>query len=98
MLRDILQFDSSVAESVARIQNAARTANLILAVGDGKPGVADTDRYRAFAYSGSKVTVYDDTNLEPYNTTWVSGFVFLDDGYVPRVGAPPPPPRLLNGC
>jgi len=69
LLRDILTFDSTVPASVQRITDATRTATLILAVGNGQAGVPDSERYRAFAYSGTKLSVYDDTNLEPTNTT-----------------------------
>ena len=64
LLRDFLEFDSSVWESVKRIQNANRTCNLILGVGDGKTGAA-----RGFASSAGQLLVFDDTNLEPFNAT-----------------------------
>lgn len=35
LLRDILQFDNSVFDTVARIQSANRTCDLILGAGDG---------------------------------------------------------------
>lgn len=69
LLRDILQFDNDYSDTVSRIQNANRTCDLILGVGDGKNGGA----FRGFAYSASQVEVYDDTNMEPWNdtsTTW----------------------------
>ena len=65
LLRDILQFDRTYTDTVARITAANRTCDLILGVGDGKDGGA----FRGFAYSGSMVEVYDDTNLEPFNNT-----------------------------
>jgi hypothetical protein len=65
LLRDILQFDKTYTDTVARIEGANRTCDLILGVGDGKDGGA----FRGFAYSGSQVEVYDDTNLEPFNNT-----------------------------
>lgn len=52
LLRDILEFDNTVFESVDRIENANRTCNLILGVGDGKAETA-----RSFAYSASEVFV-----------------------------------------
>ena len=36
ILRDILQFDETLNDSIARISNAHRTCDLILGVGDGK--------------------------------------------------------------
>ena len=67
-LRDILEFDRSYADSVARLQNANRTCDLILAVADGKAQTA-----RSFAVSASEIFVFDDTNLQPWNNsanTW----------------------------
>ena len=67
-LRDILEFDGSYADSVARLQNANRTCDLILAVADGKAQTA-----RSFAVSASEIFVFDDTNLQPWNNsadTW----------------------------
>ena len=69
LLRDILQFDASVPAAVSRITNTMRTAALILAVGDGKPGVPDVDRYRTFAYSNTKLTVMSDYDQLPWNNT-----------------------------
>jgi len=36
ILRDILQFDTTIVEAEARLTNANRTCDLILGVGDGK--------------------------------------------------------------
>jgi isopenicillin-N N-acyltransferase-like protein len=63
-LRDILEFDETYLDSVARLQHANRTCDLILAVGDGKAATA-----RSFAYSGSELFVFDDKNLQPWNAT-----------------------------
>jgi len=38
LLRDILQFDETLTDSMNRMTNAHRTCNLILGVGDGKVG------------------------------------------------------------
>ena len=38
LLRDILQFDNTLTDSMTRMTNAHRTCNLILGVGDGKVG------------------------------------------------------------
>jgi hypothetical protein len=64
LLRDMLEFDNTVFESVARMQAANRTCDLILGVGDGKAGTA-----RGVAYSGSSLFVFDDENLQPFNNT-----------------------------
>jgi isopenicillin-N N-acyltransferase-like protein len=69
LLRDILQFDATYQDTVARIQGANRTCDLILGVGDGKGEGA----FRAFAYSASQLEVFDADNLQPWNnsaTTW----------------------------
>jgi len=39
LLRDILQYDVTLSDSMSRIANAHRTCDLILGVGDGKVGV-----------------------------------------------------------
>ena len=38
ILRDILQFDKTLADAISRLSNAHRTCDLILGVGDGKVG------------------------------------------------------------
>ena len=63
-LRDILEFDNSYTDSVARLQGANRTCDLILAVADGKAQTA-----RSFAVSASEIFVFDDKNLQPWNNT-----------------------------
>jgi len=65
LLRDILQWDKTLDDSINRITSAARTCDLILGVGDGKMGAV-----RAFSYSYSQARVFDDMNLEPNNSTW----------------------------
>ena len=39
LLRDILQYDATLSDSVSRIAHAHRTCDLILGVGDGKVGL-----------------------------------------------------------
>jgi len=65
LLRDILQFDTTVQDSIHRITTSKRTCDLILGVGDGKANI-----FRGFQYSSSVANVYDDTNLHPVNDTW----------------------------
>jgi len=65
LMRDVLQFDKTVDDSISRIANAHRTCNLILGVGDGKLGY-----FRGFQYSHSVANVIDDENLKPVNNTW----------------------------
>jgi isopenicillin-N N-acyltransferase-like protein len=65
LLRDILQFDLTVDDSINRITTAKRTCSLILGVGDGK-----LNQFRSFQYSSSDANVIDDVNLIPKNDTW----------------------------
>ena len=60
LLRDILQFDQTLDDSVNRIANAKRTCNLILGVGDGKLG-----EFRSVQYSASVARFFDDENMMP---------------------------------
>src|SRR5690349_4659459 len=65
LLRDILQFDLTLDDSINRITSAIRTCSLILGVGDGK-----LKEFRSFQYSSSDANVIDDVNLIPKNDTW----------------------------
>jgi isopenicillin-N N-acyltransferase-like protein len=65
LMRDILQFDETLNDSIMRIKNAHRTCDLILGVGDGK-----FKTFRAFQYSSSVANVIADDNLLPKNDTW----------------------------
>ena len=60
LLRDVLQWDSSLDDSVNRMVNSKRTCNLILGVGDGK-----LPAFRSVQYSGSIVRFFDDKNMQP---------------------------------
>jgi len=65
VLRDILQFDNSVADATTRLVNTDRTCDLLFGVGDGKSNV-----FRGYQYSYSVLNTYDDENLQPLNETW----------------------------
>jgi len=65
VLRDVLHFDAHLEESIERMQSTKRTCDLILGVGDGKPGAGNGKPFRGFQYSSSVCTVVDDTNLIP---------------------------------
>jgi len=65
VLREILQFDNTLEDSINRLETTHRTCNLILGVGDGK-----SESFRGFEYSFSVCNVFDDTNMMPYNETW----------------------------
>merc|ERR1719391_888233 len=60
LLRDVLQFDQSLDDSKFRMENANRTCNLILGVGDGKNEIFNSVRY-----SHSVADFFDDENMEP---------------------------------
>lgn len=60
ILRDVLQFDSSLDDAMHRMQYAHRTCNLILGVGDGK-----ISQFRGIQYSASVANFYNDTDMEP---------------------------------
>jgi hypothetical protein len=60
LLRDLLQFDKSLNDSIDRITNANRTCDLILGVGDGNMG-----QFRGIEYSYSTALFFDDTNMQP---------------------------------
>jgi hypothetical protein len=60
VLRDILQFDKSQKAGVARLQNANRTAHLILGVGGGREKV-----FNSIEYSHDVCLPMDDTNMRP---------------------------------
>ncbi len=58
LLRDVLEFDNTVFDSVTRMETANRTCDLILGVGDGK-----AETFRGFAYSASELFVYNGAGL-----------------------------------
>jgi len=64
VLRDILQFDKSQADGVARLQNAARTCKLILGVGGAGPN-DPTPTFNSIQYSYSVCNVMNDTTMMP---------------------------------
>jgi len=65
ILRDVLQFDQTLSDSMARITDAHRTCDLILGVGDGK-----SKSFRGIQYSASVANFYTDTDMMPLNSTW----------------------------
>lgn len=66
MMRDIIQFDHNLTDSIYRLENDRRTCDLILGVGDGKP---EFSTFRGFQVSSSVSNIIDDVNLIP-NATW----------------------------
>jgi len=90
LMRDIIQFDQTLDDSITRISSAQRTCDLILGVGDGKLGY-----FRGFQYSAAVANVIDDKNLRPVNNTWHApidnvvywGMDWLCPGYSKVLGA-----------
>ena len=65
VLRDTLQFASSLNEAKDRVTNSNRTCNLIIGLGDG-----DDAHVFGTEYSGYVANYYDDVNQLPVNETW----------------------------
>ncbi|XP_077988524.1 protein dcd1A-like [Glandiceps talaboti] len=78
LLRDILQFDNTVDDSINRIANAHRTCHLLMGVGDGKLGT-----FRGVQYSAGVSNFYDDKNMLPMGD-WhprIDGAVYWSMGW-----------------
>jgi isopenicillin-N N-acyltransferase-like protein len=60
VLRDVLQFDKSINDTIARMKKTRRTCNLIVGAGDGKAGY-----FRGFQYGHSVINVVNDTHPLP---------------------------------
>jgi isopenicillin-N N-acyltransferase like protein len=67
VVRDILQHTDSLDAGVQSVQDADRTCNLIIGVGDGKPGA---EMVKGIEYSGVVANPYWDVNQLPVNETW----------------------------
>ncbi|XP_070541872.1 protein dcd1A-like [Ptychodera flava] len=88
LLRDILQFDNTLDDSINRIANAHRTCDLILGVGDGK-----LNTFRGIEYSAEVSYFFDDINMRPV-AEWHPkienvvywGMDWLDPGYSSVLG------------
>jgi hypothetical protein len=65
VLRDVLQFSSTLEEGIKSIQESNRTCNLIIGLGDGKENYVN-----GIEYSGYVANPYDDETLLPVNDTW----------------------------
>lgn len=65
LLRDVLTTSKSAEEAILAIQNANRTCNLIIGVGDGK-----SKTVTGIQYSGYVAQPYRDFNMLPVNATW----------------------------
>jgi len=65
VLRDILQYESTLDSAKSNIAEADRTCNLIIGIGDGKAAKAT-----GVQYSGYVANFYEDYNLLPVDATW----------------------------
>lgn len=65
VLKDIVAHDHSLEDALSRIENANRTCNLIIGVGDGEENYVN-----GVEYSGRVAVPYDDKTLLPQNDTW----------------------------
>jgi hypothetical protein len=68
ILRDMLQFDNTLADAEKRITTSHRTCDLILGFGDGKDQTG-INAFRGIQYGASVANFYTDTNMMP-NATW----------------------------
>ena len=69
LLRDLLQFETTLSGGIEHIKDAHRTCDLILGFGDGK--VSDGEApFRGIQYSASVANFYDDTDMMPRNDSW----------------------------
>ncbi|XP_006823777.1 protein dcd1A-like [Saccoglossus kowalevskii] len=79
LLRDVLQYDNTLDDSINRIANAHRTCDLLLGVGDAK-----LNTFRGVAYSAGVSNFYDDQNMMPVGD-WhprMEGLVYYSRGWV----------------
>lgn len=90
VVRNILQGTSNIDDALQSVQDADRTCNLILGVGDGKAG-----KVSGIEYSGRVFNAYSDMNQLPVNSTWhpkldsmvYNGMDWLCPGYTSVLGA-----------
>jgi len=68
ILRDVLQFETSLEGAKDRITNSDRTCNLVIGLGDGKKGAEQS--VNGVQFSGRVANFYADDTLLPVNDTW----------------------------
>lgn len=74
VLRDILQYDQTVAEGLARLESTNRTCSIFVGLGDVAPG---GPHYNVIEYSLDEVTSYNDTNFTQPHTNF-KDVVYVD--------------------
>ena len=72
LLRDLLQWETTLDGARHRIASSKRTCDLILGVGDGKPAAAANGSapFNSVQYSASVAAFMNDSTLRPVNATW----------------------------
>ena len=65
VLRDTLQFATSLKQAKEKVSSSERTCNLIIGLGDGNEG-----KVYGCEYSGRVANYYDDVTQLPVNDTW----------------------------
>lgn len=72
LLRDVLQFETSLGGARDHIGGAKRTCNLILGVGDGKPQPAGAPQapFNSMQVSSTVANFINDTHFLPVNDSW----------------------------
>ena len=65
VLREILQYESTIESALTLLQDKRRTCDLILGVGDG-----NSNEVRGVQYSYSVCNAISDTNFIPVNASW----------------------------
>jgi len=86
LLRDILQFDTTIDAALARIWNATRTCSIWIGLGDS------SNTFNAVSYSYQELDVYNDYNRT--NHTSIKDVVYVDKHVQPS--SDPCMPDLIN--
>merc|ERR1719231_546334 len=68
ILRDVLQYSTSLETAKQRIAESNRTCNLVIGLGDGKLGSKES--VNGVEFSGRVSNFYNDETLLPVNDTW----------------------------
>jgi hypothetical protein len=74
VLRDVLKYQTSMDDGIKYIEEANRTCNLIIGLGDGEAGIVN-----GIEYSGYVAVFYNDTTLLSANDIWywqIEGVVY----------------------
>eukprot|EP01100_Stratorugosa_tubuloviscum_P011155 TRINITY_DN492_c1_g1_i3.p1 TRINITY_DN492_c1_g1~~TRINITY_DN492_c1_g1_i3.p1 ORF type:complete len:429 (-),score=178.08 TRINITY_DN492_c1_g1_i3:40-1326(-) len=75
LLRDILQWDKDIDDSLSRIASASRTCTIYIGLGQSEKPI----QFKALEYSYEQVAVWNDQNFPSYDVhPLMDGVVFLD--------------------